>query len=178
MIKLFWLISESDYELLRGVNGCEGQSDLPATVTDNDHIIAIADGLGIPQDNRFININPDKKDLDKSYKEILKLSRKLDNEAKPHVIFVYAGGHGATDNEQQLFLLNSNDTKNAIFKLEYKLRHIIVDLLSCARIFAVYDCCRVPLKNFDAFKDGRGLGNQGGDTIEESENEPIKYFHI
>ena len=45
MVKLFWLISESDYELLRELDGCERQDDLPATVTDNDHIIAIADSL-------------------------------------------------------------------------------------------------------------------------------------
>ena len=68
-------------------------------MTDNDHIIAIADNLGIPEENRFININPKLKDLKTSHKEILKLSRKLSTEAKPHVIFVYAGGHGATDNE-------------------------------------------------------------------------------
>ena len=63
-------------------------------------------------------------------------------------MFVYAGGHGATDEEKQIFLLNSNDANQAQFKLELKLRMIIGDSLSLGRIFAVYDCCRVPLRNF------------------------------
>jgi hypothetical protein len=67
MDKIFWLLSESHYELLRELDGCDRQADLPATVTDNDHIIAIADNLGVPQENRFIDINPTLKDLKTSY---------------------------------------------------------------------------------------------------------------
>ena len=176
--KIFWLISESHYQLLRELDGCDGQVDLPATVTDNDHIIAIADNLGVPQENRFIDINPTFKKLKTSYKDVMKLSRKLTNDGKPHVIFVYAGGHGATDNEQQLFLLNSNDPSQAYFHLEYKLRVMVADILTLARIFGVFDCCRVPLKNLPGLAAGRGGGNQGGDTIEEEEDDPNKYFHI
>ena len=119
IVKIFWLISESRYQLLREVDGCDGQADLLATVTDNNHIIAMADNLGVPQENRFINVNPTLKDLKKSHKEILILSRELTHHKKPHVIFVYAGGHGATENEQQMFLLNSNDPSQAYFHLEY-----------------------------------------------------------
>ena len=69
-------------------------------MTDNDHIIAMADNLGIPEENRFINMNPTFKELKDTHKEILKLSAKLNHvDKKPHVIFVYAGGHGATENE-------------------------------------------------------------------------------
>ena len=95
----------------------------------------------------------------------MKLSRELTSDGKPHVIFVYAGGHGATDGEklQQLFLLNSNDPKNATFHLEYKLRYLVGDPLSLARMFAVFDCCRVPVKNLAGLVgNGRGV-NQGGD---------------
>ena len=111
----------------------------------------------------------------------MRLSRKLTNDGKPHVIFAYAGGHGATDGEklQQLFILNSNDPKNATFQLEFKLRYLVADPLTLARMFAVFDCCRVPVKNLAGLvSDGRGAGNQGGDTMEEEENDPNKYFHI
>ena len=67
MDKIFWLISESHYEKLRELDGCDRQNDLPATMTDNDHIIAIADKLGVPQERRFININPTIKDLKTTY---------------------------------------------------------------------------------------------------------------
>ena len=81
-------------------------------MTDNDHIMAIADNLGVPKENRFININPTMKDLKTTEKEIRRLSGGLNHtDKKPHVIFVYAGGHGATEYEQQLFLLNTNDKK-------------------------------------------------------------------
>ena len=159
MDKIFWLISESYYELLREVDGCDSLGDLLATVTDSHHIIALADNLGVPQENRFININPKLQDLKTSHKEILKLSRKLTHEKKPHVIFVYAGGHGATDNEQQMFLLNTNEPNQAYFHLEFKLRTMVADILSLARISAVFDCCRVPLKNFPGLTAGRGGGN-------------------
>ena len=48
LVKIFWLISEAYYPLLREIEGCEDLSDLKATITDNDHIIAMADNLGIP----------------------------------------------------------------------------------------------------------------------------------
>ena len=77
LVKIFWHISESRYNLLREIDGCDGLTDLPATVTDNEHITAIADNLGVPEENRFININPTIKDLKASHLEILKLSAKL-----------------------------------------------------------------------------------------------------
>ena len=98
--KIFWLLSESHYELLRELDGCDGQADLPATVPDNDHVIAMVDNLGVPQERRFININPTLKELKTSYLKIMKLSRDLTHDKKPHVIFVYAGGHGASDGDQ------------------------------------------------------------------------------
>ena len=100
IIKMFWLISEAFYPLLRKIEGCDPLLDLKATITDNEHINAIADSFGIPQENRFINISPSFDDLKKSNLEILKKSRKLSGDEIPHVIFVYVGGHGATDNEK------------------------------------------------------------------------------
>ena len=55
---------------------------------------------------------------------------------------------------------------------------IVADELSMARIFAVYDCCRVALKNFPGLVAGRGSGDVDGQSMEENESEPNKYFHI
>ena len=78
------------------------------------------------------------------------------------------GGHGATENEKQVYLLNCNESKGAIFHIEFKLRYLVSDLLSYGRIFAIYDCCRVKLGNMPGLVTGRGLGNgeieeDGGD---------------
>ena len=96
IVKIFWLISEANYPLLRKIEGCDILKDLKATITDNDHIIAMADHLGIPKSNRFINISSNVTELKTSYKDILQMSRKLTVDGTPHVIFTYVGGHGAT----------------------------------------------------------------------------------
>ena len=98
--KMFWLISEADYALLREVEGCDHLNDLRATITDNQHIHAMADSLGIAEENRFIDVSPSFDDLRKSNLEILKRSRKFSGDGIPHIIFVYVGGHGATQNEK------------------------------------------------------------------------------
>ena len=76
--------------------------------------------------------------LKKTYMTLLKLSRKLSGEGKPHMIFVYIGGHGATQSEKQIYLLNSETPNGAMFQIEYKLRYITSDALSTARIFGVF----------------------------------------
>ena len=55
---------------------------------------------------------------------------------------------------------------------------MVSDILSVVRVFAVYDCCRVPLRNYPGLIAGRGSGNQGGDSIEDDDDAPNKYFHI
>ena len=100
IVKMFWLISEANYSLLRNIEGCDSLKDLKATITDNDHIHAMVDNLGIPEENRFVNISPSFEDLKKSNLEILRRSRKYSGDKIPHVIFVYVGGHGATENEK------------------------------------------------------------------------------
>ena len=57
--------------------------------------------------------------------------------------------------------------KEAVFQIELKLRMMASNILSLARIFAVYDCCRVPLRNFSGLIAGRGSGQQGGDSFED-----------
>jgi hypothetical protein len=68
--------------------------------------------------------------------------------------------------------------KEAVFQIELKLRMMASNILSLARIFAVYDCCRVPLRNFSGLMAGRGTGQQGGDSFEEEEDALNRYFHI
>ena len=48
LIKFFWMITEDKYDKLRQIQGCENLLDLKATVSDGNHIKAIADNLGIP----------------------------------------------------------------------------------------------------------------------------------
>ena len=45
----------------------------------------------------------------------MKISRKKSAENIPHVIFVYIGGHGATQNEKQIYLLNEPYSNTAMF---------------------------------------------------------------
>ena len=47
------------------------------------------------------------KDLKMTYMAIMKKCRALTASNIPHVLFVYLGGHGATQAEKQVYLLNS-----------------------------------------------------------------------
>ena len=67
----------------------------------------MADGLGIPKENRWISVSPTMKDLKTTYMQIMKKCRALSASNIPHVLFVYLGGHGATQAEKQVYLLNS-----------------------------------------------------------------------
>ena len=115
MEKYFWMVTEQWYGKLRKVDGCDKLTNLKATVTDGKHIKKIADKLGVPKENRFINSSPSIDDLKETYKTLMKLSRKKSYEKKRHVFFIYFGGHGATQAEKQVFLLNSEDPKKAVF---------------------------------------------------------------
>ena len=176
--KYFWMITEAKYDQLRTISGCEELTDLNATITDGEHIIELANQFGIPEDNRFIDISPTMTDLKKTYMKILKISRANSGAGKPHVIFVYIGGHGATQSEKQIYLLNSETPNGAMFQIEYKLRYITSDALSTARIFGVFDCCRVPLKNMPGLTSGRGVGGQDEEGDETEDDAPNKYFHL
>ena len=132
----------------------------------------MAEEMGVTDKYTWKDISPTPEKLTKTYKEILKASNAC---KKPHVLFVYAGGHGATSNEKQIFLLNTKVAEHATFQLEEKLRYI-VGRASIARVFAVYDCCRVPLSNYK----GLGAPKRGAaeDAEVEADNPICKYFHI
>ena len=156
--KIFWLISEDEYSKLRKINGCEDLTDLPATIPDNKHALKMADYLGIPEDNRYLNISPDVKELKSTYLKIINKSRDWTRDGIPHVLFCYVGGHGATKEEKQLFLLNTEDPKKAIWQIEFKLRYLALDMSSLARVFGVYNCCRAHLNGYAGLAGGRGAG--------------------
>ena len=86
----------------------------------------------------------------------MRLTKKFTVEEIPHLLIVYIGGHGATNNESQVFLLNSSEPKKAIDLTESKLRHLIKDNDSFTRIVAVFDCCRANLANYKGLIIGRG----------------------
>ena len=56
--------------------------------------------MGVPEENMIINNRASLKDLQSSFMKIMKLSRAHSAKNEPHFIFVYVGGHGATDNER------------------------------------------------------------------------------
>ena len=176
--KYFWMITEDKYDKLREINGCETLTDLPATVPDGVHVMQLAKNLRIPEENYFIDISPTQADLKKSYMAIMKMSRKKSAEHIPHVIFVYIGGHGATQNEKQIYLLNEAYSNKAMFQIEFKLRYLVQDALSMARLFAVFDCCRVPISNMPGLATGRGVGGQEDEEPPSDEDMPNKYFQI
>ena len=119
-----------------------------------------------------------------TYMEIKKRSRKLTEEGKQHLIFVYVGGHGATLNEKQIYLLNEADPKKAEFDIEFKLRYLVNanEADSTAHICAVFDCCRVPLSGLKGLYEstGKTRGNEAPtDNAQEiSLAKTCKYFQI
>ena len=110
------MITDKNYGELRKIEGCEGLSDLGATKTDAVHILNFAKGLGVPSDQIFRNEAPTLNDLKNQYKKILSLTRKLSVvDKQEHTLIVYVGGHGASLREQQIYMLNSSDPKQALF---------------------------------------------------------------
>ena len=81
------------------------------------------------------------------------------------MLFVYIGGHGATLDERQMYLLNSSDPKSAFFAIEYKLRYLTNDPGSLIHIIAVFDCCRVNMAKIKGLNAGRGKIDGGMDTL-------------
>ena len=45
-----------------------------------------------------------------------------------------------------------------------------------ARLFAVFDCCRVPISNMPGLATGRGVGGQEDEEPPSDDEMPNKYF--
>ena len=97
--------------------------------------------------------------MKETYLQITKRSRKYTVDGKQHLIFVYMGGHGATYNEKQIYLLNDADPNETQYEIEYKLRYLVKDLDTTAHVCAIFDCCRVNLAGLAGLmqtRKGRG----------------------
>ena len=95
------------------------------------------------------------------------------------MLVVYVGGHGATDAEKQIYLLNETDAKLAQFQIEFKLRYIANDPTSITQVFGVFDCCRVPLNEMKGLINARGKTSAVMDDLDSEksqEDEPCNYF--
>ena len=94
---------------------------------------------------------------------------------------MYVGGHGATMDEKQIYLLNDSDPKKAQFHIEFKLRYISTDPTSITRIKAVFDCCRVNVSSIVGLSANRGNTKgvmQDMESDSSNEDEPCRYFQI
>ena len=100
LVKIFWMINNSKYEKLRLIKGCETLWDLTATPKDIVFIEKMAKAYGVAPDDFYKNTEADMKGLKTSYSAIMKKSRGLTHEGKAHLIIVYCGGHGATQQEK------------------------------------------------------------------------------
>ena len=75
----------------------------------------MAKQLGVKDENIFRDEEATVAQMKKTYMVILKKSRALTAADTPHLIMVYVGGHGATQAEKQVFLLNSDKPNDALF---------------------------------------------------------------
>ena len=69
--------------------------------------------------------------------------------------------------------MNSNEPNSAIYQVEEKLRYLTGDYSLC-KIFAIYDCCRVPIENMKGLHKIYGAK---GHEIETKTN-AANYTHI
>ena len=104
------------------------------------------------------------KEVKETYEKLMKIQKE---KQKPIIIFVYFGGHGATENEKQLFLLNNSDPKKVMFPLEFKMRYLANAPYSTARVCCVFDCCRVPLISMEGLKEEYERGVEKRGTFEQ-----------
>ena len=121
---MFFMVTEANYDKLRTVKGCEKLEDLEATITDREHMLTLADELGVPEQNRYICKSPTYEEFKATYEAVFKHTKKLSAQNKRHLLFAYFGGHGATKDEKQVFLLNASNKAKAMYEIEFKLRYI------------------------------------------------------
>ena len=180
LVVIGWIFNNSIYDKLRVIEGCEKLEDLKATPTDVEHIKKMFQCYGVKDENLYLNAEPDLKQLNATYIEIRKKSRALTGANQAHVILVYCGGHGATLDEKQIYLVNTDQPKLAMFQMQYKLRYLVHDIESKGRVFAMFDCCRIMLDKMPGLHEatiGKGVAQREAES-EEEEEACNRYFHI
>ena len=75
------------------------------------------------------------------------MTEDFNNRNEPHALIVYSGGHGVSDQGNQMYLLNSNIPVEAMFDLERKLKDLIKKYAEKSRlkVFAIYDSDRLDI---------------------------------
>ena len=136
------MMSTGDYSKLREIEGCESLEDIPSD-KDLGHVEKFKEFIGF--DHVFVQKDPSKAEMSKTFMAILKLCKKYTSEKKPHMLSYYGGGHGVTNEEQQIITVNSSDPKTALFPIQFKLEYI--GKQTDCKVSAFYDCCRVPIMN-------------------------------
>jgi hypothetical protein len=152
---------------------------------DLEVVYKIVDSMGVPNDteHRIISINPTKDQLQQAYKTILRKQVKHIHNNTPLFLFVYFGGHGVGHKSHQYCCLNSNNPNEALFNIEYKLRHFTENIMNTMRIFAIYDCCNTPLSCHKGIHEiFEGKGNADGiladpDVIRQ-DGDLCTYLHL
>ena len=94
------MVNNDYYPELRKIDGCATLIDLLATPRDCKEMRKFAHGVRVPHRNIISDMNPTVKELNESYKRLRDASIKLTREGKPHVVFAYFGGHGASLREK------------------------------------------------------------------------------
>ena len=107
-IKILWMMSTGNYKELRKIEGCAGLKNIPSK-KDLAEIEKMKDEIGF--DHVFVQEDPSKAEMSKTWMEIYKLCQKYTKEKKPHMLTYYGGGHGVTDEERQIITVNSSDPK-------------------------------------------------------------------
>ena len=94
MVTILWVLNVTAYPKLRKLEGCENYVDIPAS--KNMEEIQKLKKM-VVYDHEFIDENPFNSDVvQTTFKEILKLCRKLTAEGKPHILTFYGSGYGIT----------------------------------------------------------------------------------
>ena len=105
---MFWIISNTNYDKLCNIEGCENYTGLEFAEEDINQMKHLAKCYGVDLDNLHIDLNADKKQLGKTQVKILKRCDILEKEGVEYVVMVYCRGFGCTKDEKQILLLNSD----------------------------------------------------------------------
>ena len=63
--------------------------------------------------------------------------------------------------------------------MEFKLGYLVHDEDTHCRVFAIYDCCRVPLDSMPGLIEAsKGNRVQDGFSADETDDLPIRYIHV
>ena len=105
---------------------------------------------------------------------LLTRTERLNEKKEPHALLVYTGGHGVTDQDEQVHLLNSTKPDEVLFDIERKLKSLIINSgdSSQLKVFAIYDSDRLNLNKIEGLKFLQTI--QASDERQQN----IDYAHI